>query len=119
MIPERFLDYMLTSNDIGTDQKAANISREVIRSLVQQMKKFHFNVHGSLPLRKAFVTGGGVSIKEVVPNTLQSKMMYGLYFCGEILDIHGYTGGYNITSALVTGRIAGMNAAIEACPAGS
>ncbi|RYG71536.1 NAD(P)/FAD-dependent oxidoreductase [Lentibacillus lipolyticus] len=118
MIPERFLDYMLTSNGIDGEQNAANVSREVTRSLAQQMKKFRFDVHGSLPLRKAFVTGGGVSIKEIVPNTMQSKMMHGLYFCGEILDIHGYTGGYNITSALVTGRIAGVNAAREACPAG-
>lgn len=50
---------------------------------------------------------------------MQSKMMDRLYFCGEILDIHGYTGGYNITSALVTGRLAGMNAAFETSSPGS
>ena len=78
------------------------------------LKNFTFEVNGSLPMEKAFVTGGGVSIKEIVPNTMQSKLMHGLFFCGEILDIHGYTGGYNITCALVTGRIAGMNAAENA-----
>ena len=67
------------------------------------------NVYGTQPLEKAFVTGGGVSVKEIVPKTMVPKKK-GLYFCGEILDIHGYTGGYNITSALVTGKIAGMNA---------
>ncbi|TRM12999.1 NAD(P)/FAD-dependent oxidoreductase [Lentibacillus cibarius] len=118
-IPERLLDHMFAQNGIDGDQKAATAANEVIRSLVQQMKKFQFYVHGSLPLRKAFVTGGGVSIKEIVPKTMQSKIMHRLFFCGEILDIHGYTGGYNITSALVTGRIAGMNAASEARPAGS
>lgn len=68
-------------------------------------------VNGTLSLEKAFVTGGGVSIKEIDPKKMASKKKDGLYFCGEILDIHGYTGGYNITSALVTGRLAGLNAA--------
>ena len=65
-----------------------------------------------MPLEKAFVTGGGVSVKEIEPQTMGSKLMNGLYFCGEILDVHGYTGGYNITSAFVTGRLAGTNAAL-------
>lgn len=113
MVPERFLEYILSINKISEEQKAATISKEAIRAIVHNMKQFTFYVHGSLSLDKAFVTGGGVSIKEVIPNTMQSKLMHGLYFSGEILDIHGYTGGYNITSALVTGRLAGMNAAKE------
>lgn len=113
MIPERFLVYILAKNNIDAEQKAGNISKETVRSIIQDMKSFTFDVHGSLPIEKAFVTGGGVSIKEIVPNTMQSKLTHRLYFCGEILDIHGYTGGYNITSALVTGRLAGMNAANE------
>ncbi|MFD1038190.1 NAD(P)/FAD-dependent oxidoreductase [Virgibacillus byunsanensis] len=114
IVSDRFLTYILKINNVYDDQKAANVSKEAVRSIVQSIKNFTFDVHGSLSLDKAFVTGGGVSIKEVVPNTMQSKIMHGLYFCGEILDIHGYTGGYNITSALVTGRLAGMNAATEA-----
>ncbi|WP_047981540.1 BaiN/RdsA family NAD(P)/FAD-dependent oxidoreductase [Ornithinibacillus contaminans] len=114
IIPERFLTFLLAKNNIDDEQKSANVSKETLRSIVHDMKNFTFIVNGSLPLEKAFVTGGGVSIKEIVPNTMQSKIMDRLYFCGEILDIHGYTGGYNITSALVTGRLAGMNAAYEA-----
>lgn len=114
IVPERLLNYILAQNNVTDEQKCANVSKETVRSIVHTIKNFHFHVHGSLPLEKAFVTGGGVSIKEIVPNTMQSKLMHGLYFCGEILDIHGYTGGYNITSALVTGRLAGMNAATEA-----
>ncbi|WP_087972137.1 NAD(P)/FAD-dependent oxidoreductase [Oceanobacillus rekensis] len=113
IVPERLLTYNLRQNEVGDEQKCANISKETVRSIVHGIKNFQFYVHGSLPIEKAFVTGGGVSIKEIVPNTMQSKIMHGLYFCGEILDIHGYTGGYNITSALVTGRLAGMNAAEE------
>lgn len=114
IVPERLLEFILQENKINGDQKAANLSGEALRSAVHHMKHFSFKVNGSLPLNKAFVTGGGVSIKEIVPKTMKSKKMHGLYFCGEILDIHGYTGGYNITSALVTGRLAGMNAANQA-----
>ena len=85
---------------------------EKIRRFAELCKDFRFTVNGTQPLEKAFVTGGGVSVKEIHPKEMASKLMNGLYFCGEILDIHGYTGGYNITSALVTGRLAGMNAAL-------
>ena len=74
------------------------------------MKHFTFKVNGTLPIEKSFVTGGGVSTKEIHPKTMASKKIKGLFFCGEILNVHGYTGGYNITCALVTGKIAGMNA---------
>ena len=85
------------------------MSADKLRALATLLKAFMMTVNGSQPLEKAFVTGGGVSVKEIVQNDGIWKKA-GLYFCGEIYDIHGYTGGYNITSALVTGRIAGMNA---------
>lgn len=113
IIPERLLAYILTTNNIDEEQNAANVSKETIRMIIQIIKQFTFTVNGSLSIEKAFVTGGGVSTKEIVPSTMQSKVMDRLYFCGEILDIHGYTGGYNITSALVTGRLAGMNASFH------
>ncbi|MFC0522260.1 NAD(P)/FAD-dependent oxidoreductase [Pontibacillus salicampi] len=112
-VPERYLDMLLEKNDITLEDRATNTSLEKIQSLVQDFKKFTFLIHDSQSIEKAFVTGGGVSVKEVVPNTMASKAMDRLYFSGEILDIHGYTGGYNITSALVTGRIAGTNAAYD------
>lgn len=113
IVPERYLDFLLQKNHIGFEENGANLSRDKIRGFVSDLKHFSFFVNGSQPIEKAFVTGGGVSIKEIIPNSMQSKSMEGLYFCGEILDIHGYTGGYNITSAMVTGRVAGMNAAWE------
>src|SRR5699024_7266250 len=108
--PERLILFLLTSRDDDDTIKAANISNEKIHQLVQKIKRFTFHVHGSLSIEKAFVTGGGVAINEVVPNTMESKFVDRVFFCGEILDIHGYTGGYNITAALVTGRLAGTNA---------
>lgn len=113
IVPERLLAYILELNNVNDEQKAGNVSNKTIHSIVKDLKYFKFTVNGSLPIDKAFVTGGGVSTNEIVPNTMQSKVMNRLFFCGEILNIHGYTGGYNITSALVTGRLAGINAAYE------
>lgn len=111
VIPERFLQLIFQINGIDEELKAGNTSKETITLIVENIKGFIFYVNGSLPIEKAFVTGGGVSTKEIVPNTMESKQTKRVFFCGEILDIHGYTGGYNITAALVTGRLAGTNAA--------
>ncbi|PLS14927.1 aminoacetone oxidase family FAD-binding enzyme [Bacillus sp. M6-12] len=112
ILPERYLHFLLERSRIDLQEQGANVSNEKIRQFSELCKSFTFSVNGTLPLEKAFVTGGGVSVKEIHPKEMASKLMAGLYFCGEILDIHGYTGGYNITSALVTGRLAGKNAAI-------
>ena len=114
LVPERYLHFLLERSDIDLQEQGATISHEKIRRFAELCKDFRFAVHGTQPLEKAFVTGGGVSVKEIHPKEMASKLMNGLYFCGEILDIHGYTGGYNITSALVTGRLAGMSAALYA-----
>ena len=114
LLPERYLLFLLEQNSIDPSEQGGTISNEKIRSFSKSCKQFLIKVNGTLPLEKAFVTGGGVSVKEIEPQTMGSKLMNGLYFCGEILDIHGYTGGYNITSALVTGRLAGTNAALFA-----
>ncbi|UOY94350.1 NAD(P)/FAD-dependent oxidoreductase [Ectobacillus sp. JY-23] len=114
IVPERYFLFLLEKNGIDGAQATAHVSNELIRALVKDMKGFTFSVNGTQSIEKAFVTGGGVSVKEIHPKEMSSKLMKGLYFCGEILDIHGYTGGYNITSALVTGRIAGMTAAQHA-----
>lgn len=109
--PERWLLFLLNRAGIEGNEVGANLSNEKVRALASLLKSFTMKVNGTQPIEKAFVTGGGVSVKEIEPKTMASKKKAGLYFCGEILDIHGYTGGYNITSALVTGKIAGMSAA--------
>ncbi|MGM9944718.1 MAG: NAD(P)/FAD-dependent oxidoreductase [Lysinibacillus sp.] len=110
LVPERWLLFLLARAGIDPSLTGIELSQEKIRALSHELVSFTMDVHGTQSLDKAFVTGGGVSVKEIDPKTMASKIKPGLYFCGEILDIHGYTGGYNITSALVTGRIAGMSA---------
>ncbi|MCO4337751.1 NAD(P)/FAD-dependent oxidoreductase [Staphylococcus agnetis] len=110
LIEERYLNFMLTQADIQLDTTYHHLTSQQLNQLVHLLKNFTFKVNGTLSIDKAFVTGGGVSIKEIVPATMASKLTPGLFFCGEVLDIHGYTGGYNITSALVTGYVAGYYA---------
>ena len=110
VIEERYLHWMLECADISDDITGHHLSQQQLQQLVNMFKGFTFKVNGTLPLDKAFVTGGGVHIKEIEPHTMMSKLSPGLFLCGEVLDIHGYTGGYNITSALVTGHVAGLSA---------
>ncbi len=91
IVPERFLLFLLEQCEMDPSAMGNSISQDKIRSFVTVCKQFQFRVTGTLPLEKAFVTGGGVSVKEIEPKTMASKKMNGLYFCGEILDIHGYT----------------------------
>ena len=110
LIEERYLLFMLKQAEIDDYLTSHHLSNAKITDLVNLFKGFKFTVNGTLPLDKAFVTGGGVSLKELHPKTMMSKISEGLFLCGEVLDIHGYTGGYNITSALVTGHVAGTSA---------
>lgn len=110
LIEERYLLFIIEQADIPDDLTAHHISNAQINNIVTLLKGFTFYVNGTLSIEKAFVTGGGVSLKEIQPKTMMSKIVPGLFLCGEVLDIHGYTGGYNITSALVTGHVAGTNA---------
>lgn len=112
LIEERYLLFMLEQAGVTEEITAHHISNVQINELVKLLKGFIFSVNGTLPIDKAFVTGGGVSLKEIHPKTMMSKIVPGLFLCGEVLDIHGYTGGYNITSALVTGHVSGTNAGV-------
>lgn len=110
LIEERYLLFILEQANIDNETISHHLSNQQLNTIVNLLKGFTFKVNGTLPIDKAFVTGGGVSLKEIEPKTMMSKLVSGLFLCGEVLDIHGYTGGYNITSALVTGHVAGLNA---------
>lgn len=113
-VPERYMLFLLSKAELSPDTTFAHLSKEKVREYIRLLKQFQVEIDGTLPIDKAFVTGGGVSLKEIHPKEMGSKFTEGLYFCGEVLDIHGYTGGYNITSAFVTGYTAGKSAATRA-----
>ena len=109
-IPERLIPLLLNKAELSDNLTYDNIPRQNWMNLASLIKRFPIRVYGTLSIEDAFVTGGGVSLKEINPKTMESKLMGGLYFCGEILDVHGYTGGYNITAAFSTGYTAGQHA---------
>ncbi|BAD65400.1 flavoprotein [Shouchella clausii KSM-K16] len=114
MAPERLLLYLYQSLEIDSSEMCANTPHDAFRKLASALDALPLHANGTLSIEKAFVTGGGVSIKEIEPKTMHSKKTTGLYFCGEVLDIHGYTGGFNITCAFSTGYTAGQSAALFA-----
>lgn len=109
MHQERLITFMLEYLDIDMNNSGHHVSNQERQKIVEFFKRFRFTVNGTQSIEKAFVTGGGVNLKEIQPSTMSSKIIDGLHFAGEVLDIHGYTGGYNITSALVTGYTAGYH----------
>ncbi|OTN90296.1 flavoprotein family protein [Enterococcus sp. 7E2_DIV0204] len=109
-IPERLMDFIL-SQLIMSDLSAKQVSDQQLDQFIQQLKSFKITAEKTLPIEKSFVTGGGISLKEIQPKTMESKLVNGLFFAGELLDINGYTGGYNVTAAFVTGHVAGTHAA--------
>lgn len=110
-LQERLVPLVLRLADQDGETSGANVSKAAWQKIAESCHSLRVSVNGTLSIEEAFITGGGVHVKEVDPKTMQSKLMPGLFFCGEILDIHGYTGGYNITAAFATGHAAGTAAA--------
>ena len=100
---------LIRRSGIPEDTKVNSVTREQRQKLLQLFKAFPLSVSGPRPVSEAIVTSGGVSVGEIDPRTMQSKLVPGLYFAGEILDVDGYTGGFNLQIAWSTGRVAGMN----------
>jgi len=108
---ERMVSLLLQLAQIPEDLTGAHLSGGQALGLAGLLKAFPLPVAGTLSLAEAFVTGGGVSVKEIDPRTMASRRRRGLYFAGEVIDVHGHTGGYNITVAFSTGYVAGKAAA--------
>lgn len=103
LLPERLADFLVQ----GFPEKAKQLTPTQTEELIQNIKEMPIPVTGKMSLAKSFVTKGGISLKEINPKTLESKLVPGLHFAGEVLDINAHTGGFNITSALCTGWVAG------------
>lgn len=111
---ERIADFALSACDIEPDTVAAQVKNRDVDALASFFKKWTFTVAGTEGLAKATVTGGGVPVKEINPTTMESRLARGLFFAGEVMDVHAHTGGYNITVAFSSGHVAGTSAAMHA-----
>ena len=102
-LPERLAEFFVQ----GFPEKVKQLTDKERNQLIRSIKALKISVTGKMSLAKSFVTKGGVSLKEINPKTLESKLVPGLHFAGEVLDINAHTGGFNITVALCTGWVAG------------
>jgi predicted Rossmann fold flavoprotein len=106
-IPRRLAESLLDRANIPAERRVAELSRRERAALVDSLKRTAISISGTLGFKKAEVTAGGVSLDEIDSRTMQSKLVSGLYFAGEILDLDGPIGGYNFQSAFSTGWLAG------------
>lgn len=108
LLNKKVMKIIFEKNEINLNLKAKEIKR-YLNLLVEFITTFKIKINTTLGFDKAFVTGGGVKIKEIDPKTLKSKLHNNVSICGEIIDINAYTGGYNITAALSTGYVSGKH----------
>jgi len=111
LLPHKTVEPFVEMTGIPSDKPVNQISADERRSIVSLLKSLRFNIKSPLPLASAMVTAGGVSLKEIDPHTMASRLVAGLYFCGEVLNLDADTGGYNLQAAFSTGYVAGEEAA--------
>jgi predicted flavoprotein YhiN len=115
-LPGKMLEPFVALTGIDPEKYAHQINGREKDIIIELLKAMRFNVKSPLPLAKAIVTAGGVSLDEIDPRTMASRLIAGLYFCGEVMDIDADTGGYNLQAAFSTGYVAGESAAKYAIP---
>lgn len=113
LLPQRLIPVVCDMAYLDEGKFINQISREERHRLLAALKNFCVPITSTRPLAEAIVTAGGVSVKEINPKTMESKLIRGLYFAGEVMDVDGYTGGYNLQAAFSSGHAAGMAAAEE------
>lgn len=111
LYPSKLISVMIERSGIDPEKKVHEITKQERRRLVELTKAFTLHVREKRGYDEAVITQGGVSVKEVNPSTMESKLVRGLYFAGEVLDLDGLTGGFNLQIAWSTGYLAGMSCA--------
>ena len=111
LLPQKLISVVVERSGIPPHQKVHEITREQRRELLRVLKHFSVPIAGLRPVTDAIVTSGGVKVGEIDPKTMESKIVKGLYFVGELIDVDAYTGGFNLQIAWATGRTAGFAAA--------
>ena len=107
LLPKKLIPVVVEMMNI--DKKVNEVTKVERKKLVEILKKLTIEISGFRPVEEAIITAGGVSVKEINPKTMESKLVKGLYFAGEIIDVDSYTGGFNLQIAYSTGYTAGLN----------
>lgn len=109
LLPQKLIPVVIELSGIHPDKAVNVISREERHNLIKLIKEFKVTIIGTRPIEEAIITRGGVNVKEVDPSSLESKLIKGLFIVGELLDVDGVTGGFNLQIAFSTGYCAGLN----------
>ncbi len=109
LLPRKLIPVVVKLSGIKANEKVNQITKEQRHRLVTLLKSFKVTIKSFRPIDEAIVTSGGVKISEIDPKTMQSKLLPGLFFAGEVIDVDAYTGGFNLQIAFSTGRLAGEN----------
>lgn len=111
LLPSSLIPIIIDAACLRPEQEINQITKEQRKKLVLTLKNFSVPIIGTRPLAEAIVTAGGISTKEINPKTLESKIVNALFFAGEVMDVDGFTGGYNLQAAFSSGFVAGTSAA--------
>ncbi len=107
LLPQKLIPIVISKTNINPEKKVNEITKEERKRIIYVLKNFEIEIKGFRPIEEAIITSGGINIKEINPKTMESKLVKGLYFAGEIIDVDSYTGGFNLQIAYSTGYTAG------------
>jgi predicted Rossmann fold flavoprotein len=110
LLPARLIPVAVALAELDAGKTAAGVSGVERKKLAQVLKSLPLTIRAARPVDEAIVTAGGVRTTEINPSTMESKIVKGLYFCGELVDVDAYTGGFNLSIAFSTGYLAGLSA---------
>ncbi len=109
LLPRKLIGTVIQLSNIDADRRVNEITHSERQALIQLLKNFTVHIKDFYDIETAVVTSGGVNVKEINPKTMRSKLVENLYFAGEVIDVDGYTGGFNLQIAFSTGHLCGMN----------
>lgn len=113
LLPMRLIEVFIGMAEIAPEKQTSQITHRERLKIIKLLKGFRLDIAGSLPIEEAMITKGGVSLKEINPRTMESRLVKGLYFAGEIIDVDADTGGFNLQAAFSTGYLAGESASLS------
>ena len=113
LLPQKMILVIIENTQIHPEKRVNEITKEERRKLLHLLKNFELTVKDFRPVEEAIITSGGIHTKEINPKTMESKLIKGLYFAGEIIDVDSYTGGFNLQIAYSTGYTAGLHCGDE------